>query len=260
MEKEFFKKFEGIESQFEKEFFPNLKIISGLESRSGNEHLVRQFLIEKATELNIENETDEIGNLYFKSDKPEGDIMLCAHMDKVGEAKQAVLSGDTVTGRLDDTLGINIILETIKKGFRPSVLFTTQEENGFYGSEFAVKRILSGGIKKPSLILVLDVSALLKHKEGPIIYTSSGGIDFPLKTIELLKKIIKESKQKVNFIPGFINDSAVLSKLPDQNIATLQVHVDNMHTSKETAAISDIESSMKVLEIILKNNQEFAKI
>lgn len=257
MSKESFNQNEKWSSLFEREFLPSLKIISGLESMSGEEHLVREFLIEKAKEMNIENETDAIGNLYFKSDQPESNIMLCAHMDKVGEAKEAVLKDDTITGRLDDALGINIILGMIKKGFRPSVLFTVQEENWFKGSQYATKQILSGKFKKPSMILVLEVSALLKQKDGPIIYVSSGEVNFPPKGIKLLDEIVRENKQRANFIKGWGNDSSVLAELPNQNIATLQVHVDDMHSPEETAAISDVKETADLLEVVLRNHQKF---
>lgn len=259
MEKENFSEYKKIESESELEtkIFRDLNFLSGMESLPGKEELVREFLIKEAEKLNIESEVDQIGNLYFKSDKKEGSLMLCAHMDKIGEAKKAVLSGGDVCGRLDDALGISMILNALKKGFRPSVLFTVQEEPGGYGSRYAGERIYRQEVLKPQMILVLDVSALLKQGDGPIVYTESGGVRFPSKVIDLLKEIFADQNQRANFIRGFPNDSAVLGRLPNQNIATLQVHVDNMHTQMEIAKISDIEEAMNALEIIIKNSGRF---
>lgn len=234
------------------EFFNFLENISSLESLPMQEKMVREAIIKELSKMKIAGKVDDIGNLWVKSDYPEKDILLCAHMDKIGLANKTHIDGEHVVGRLDDALGIGLILNAQKKGFRPSVLFTVSEEYGFYGSQYASEQILKSA-QRPKIIIVIDVSGLKKCEDGPIIYTSSGNINFSEKAINSLQNILEKEKIKANFIPGNLNDSMVLaSKIPGQDVITLQVHVDNIHSAQEKAHIKDIKKTEKALEAILK--------
>ena len=106
-----------------------LSVLSAMESLSTKEDNLRSYLVGRATEMGIETKVDEKGNLWFLSDQSEGEIMLCAHMDKIGNGVEITVTGDQVSGRLDDALGMSVILSIFKEGLRPSALFTVQEES-----------------------------------------------------------------------------------------------------------------------------------
>lgn len=222
--------------------------------------------MQEAEALGIETRTDQAGNLWLLSDAPESGILLCSHMDKVGKANAIKTTDGQITGRLDDALGISIIMGALKKGHRPSVLFTTEEEVGLYGSKYAADMIMNGDAKCPKLALILDVSALKKRGAGPLMYISSGRIPFPEEPIEAVKNILKRHDKRATFLDGWPNDSinfAMISTLTIENhvkkvlhqpTLTLQVHVDNIHRANETADIVDIEEAASVLETILQNH------
>jgi len=235
---------------------PHLTEVSGLESLSGNgrEEKVRNYLENEAKKLGYETKIDDVGNLWLLSDAPEGEILLCAHMDKVGEPQKIIEEDGEIIGRLDDALGISIIISVLETGLRPSVLFTVEEETGGAGARHATDNIHKAKEKQPKLALILDVSALEEHGAGPLIYTSSSGIPFPKLPLEAIEKIIIENGLRVKLIPGFINDSTFFARLPNQGVATLQVHIENMHSTKETAFVSDIKETALVLETIIKNH------
>ncbi len=250
------KKYEAWET-----IFPYLEVLSGMESLSRHEDLVRDYLLKEAEKLGIETRTDEVGNLWLLSDAPEGEILLCAHMDKVGHAQEAVVEGTTVRGRLDDALGTSIIMAALKKGHRPSVLFTVEEETGLYGSEFAVQAIMAGKSRKPKLVLILDVSVVQQRGVGPLCYTSSGGgRPFPEAPINAAKTILQRAGLRASFVPGHTNDSFSFRLLPEQGTLTLQIHVDNMHSRQEVADIADIKEAAKVLETILQHHEEIPNV
>ncbi len=246
--------------------YPYVRAVSGLESRSGDERLVREYLMKEAEALGIETKTDQAGNLWLLSEAPESGILLCSHMDKVGKARAAVVSGEQVIGRLDDALGASIIMGALKKGHRPSVLFTVEEEAGGYGSHFATHLMVNGKAKRPKLALIMDVSALEKSGAGPLMYVSSGRVSFPQAPIESVKKILERNGKRATFLDGWPNDSIKFAMMPaskgkdgkekPQAVLTLQVHVDHMHTEKETASRADVEEVASVLETILTNHGE----
>jgi putative aminopeptidase FrvX len=251
---------EVIEKSKEKmseKFFENLKKLSGTDSFSGEEKFFRDYcLVEKLKEYQRESRVDGKGNLWSPSSAPEGCILLCSHMDKIGMAKEAVVKGDKIIGRLDDSLGMSIILEILERGFRPSILFTVEEESGCYGSEFAAGQIDSGKEECPRLAVVIDVSARERPGCGTISYISSGREKFSEEDIKKIKKVLEAGRQRAVFLPGYTNDSANLAfrHIP---VTTMQVHVDNMHSERETAQISDVEEVKKAVEVLIKNYNKF---
>jgi len=235
---------------------PYLTMVSKMDSLSGRgrEIEVRNYLENEARKFGYETKIDKVGNLWLFSDATEGEVLLCAHMDKVGEPNKMEEKGDKIVGRLDDALGVAIIMGALEKGLRPSVLFTVEEETSGTGALYAAQRINTKEEKKPKLALILDVSAKEKHGAGPLVYTSSSGIPFPEIPLQAIDKIITENGLRVKLIPGYVNDSTHFARLPNQAVATLQVHVDNMHSREEVALVSDIKEAALVLEAIIKNH------
>ena len=108
----------------------DLKELSIIDSLSGHEAEIRSHLKETLEGLGLRCSIDGKGNLWVESeDDGQKDILLSAHMDKVGKGKEVVVDGERLRGRLDDTLGLSIILQLIRQGLRPSALFTVEEES-----------------------------------------------------------------------------------------------------------------------------------
>jgi hypothetical protein len=105
--------------------------LSNIDSYSEKENKVREYLINQAKRLNIPYQIDDIGNVWFKpTDKKteQKKILFCAHMDKVGPGTPLKDIGDMVEGRLDNAFGMGLILSLYEKGYRPTTVFTVQEE------------------------------------------------------------------------------------------------------------------------------------
>ena len=86
-------------------------------------------------------------NVIFSKDYllAEGDypVMLVAHMDTVGSVLPSEIYFDPIQEVMwspwllgaDDRAGIYAIMQLLEKGYRPSVLFTTDEEMGGIGAQ-----------------------------------------------------------------------------------------------------------------------------
>ena len=171
----------------------DIEYLLSVESRSGQESGLRTVLAEKLEKLGCKTRIDEKGNLWVEShEKEEGNIILNAHMDRVGPGTVRK-EGDKIIGRLDDTLGISMILALLKEGYRPSMIFTVEEESveevvedgekklknrelpdGIYnaGARYAADKLWESP-NKPKLLVTIDVTTIGKPGDGPTIYTSS---------------------------------------------------------------------------------------
>ncbi len=258
-----------------------LSVLSAMESLSTKEDNLRSYLVGRATEMGIETKVDEKGNLWFLSDQSEGEIMLCAHMDKIGNGVEITVTGDQVSGRLDDALGMSVILSIFKEGLRPSALFTVQEEsdrevfkddgskvivereldNGIYnaGARYAAEEIFSGKEPNPKLALVADVSRLGKGGGGPLVYTSSMHFHFPNAPLVSIKKILSREGLSARYLDGPANDSIDLTFKPLKGVVTMEIHVDNLHSDKEKANLEDIVALRNAIKAVVKNHQDISE-
>jgi len=140
-----------------------------VDSPSGHEAKLSDALVKELIKLDGDPHQDEIGNIvaYFNGNGSDDTVMLCAHMDTVGNdvgIQPIVLSdritsdGTTILGA-DDKSGIAVILEILKV-FKEhpeirhpalEVVLTVQEEVGLVGSSYLDKSQL-----KAKWGLVLD--------------------------------------------------------------------------------------------------------
>ena len=258
----------------------DLGTLSSTESLSGQETKIRNHLKGILDSLGLKCLVDEKGNLWVKSeDKNQKNILLCAHMDKVGAGKKAILEGNRLRGRLDDALGLSVILQLIKQGFRPSILFTVEEESkieiekdgktslearklpdNIYnaGARYAAEK-LTNQSDKPKLIIVVDVTKMGQVGNGPIVYTSSGlkrpgkQFPFPQKMLKNIAKIINPSKSGISYLEGNANDSIEFTFVPEIGVLAIEIPVENNHTNNEEANFDDVEKAMNVLRRIIEN-------
>ncbi len=265
----------------EKFFFEKLEDLSAQESLSGEEDAIRQYLVVELQELGLEGKIDEKGNIWVESDSPEGKILLCAHMDKIGEGAKARKQGGEVEGRLDDALGLSLILDVLKKGWRPSVLFTVEEESHQEtkdkegktvvrwrnpnvlnaGARYAADQMIGGERKKPKLVLVVECSGLGGAGKGPILYQSSKpveGKDFrsPKGPLKDLVVMFSKSGLGIRVTEGLGNDSIEFTFVPGVGVAALEVPIDAYHSAGETASLGDIEEIREALELVMKNHNQ----
>ncbi len=265
----------------------DLEGVLSIESPSGEESELKKFLGEKLKAFGYEPRLDEKGNLWVESnEKAEGKILLSAHLDRVGHGT-IKKEGETIIGRLDDALGISMILSLIREGFRPSIVFTVEEESQkeFVGEDGKTKLkwrklskdpliegqdLYSAGARgavldmwdredKPKLVITVDLTSIGNPGSGPSIYTSSG-THAPLKQFYFKPEVLKDIGKGVNkegigvrWVEGNVNDSIEFTFVPGLGVTAIEVPISNMHTNNEIARISDIERALKTLRIILEN-------
>lgn len=256
----------------------DIKALLSVDSVSGHEQKLRASLVNVLEKFGCTTRIDKKGNLWVEShEKAEGKVLLNAHMDRVGPG-DIKREGDRLVGRLDDTLGISMILSLLKEGYRPSLLFTVEEESLFETEENGQKvlkpRKLQGGVynaganhaswddfwvspHKPRLSITIDVTSLGKLGDGPAIYTSSG-LHKPGKQFYFNPEVLKEIGKIVNserigtrYVEGNANDAIEFSFIPDLGVTAVEVPVENAHTDREAVQVSDVEKALKVLRIIL---------
>ena len=260
----------------------DIENLLSVESHSGQESELRDRLGQILKRFGCETKVDSKGNLWAESnDKEEGSIILNAHLDRVGPGT-IKRDKERLVGRLDDTLGISIILALLREGFRPSILFTVEEESAMEVIEDGIKKLkdreLPGGIynagarhaadelwasqNKPKLLITIDVTTLGKPGDGPAIYTSSG-LHTPGKQFYFKPEIMKEIAKVVNpehigvrYVEGNANDSIEFTFVPDIGVTAVEVPIENPHSNEETAHIDDIEKTLKVIRVILEKAKQ----
>ncbi|MBD3238705.1 MAG: M20/M25/M40 family metallo-hydrolase [Candidatus Moranbacteria bacterium] len=120
-----------------------------IDSPSGNEERVSQFIEKRLKKLKIKFSKDKAGNLIANIEGKGEPVLLAAHMDTVDPcfAIQAEVRGDIIKSKgetilgADDKAGIAEILEAItvlkekKLKHRPlEIVFTREEETGIVGA------------------------------------------------------------------------------------------------------------------------------
>jgi len=256
-----------------------LRDLSSIESLSGQEDEIRKFLIKELRACGVDSNVDEAGNLWVDSSSPEGEILLCAHMDKVGRGCELRAVGSRVRGRLDDAIGLSVILALIKNGLRPSVVFTVEEESDIetfakgkrvmikrklthglnYGAQTAAVKIDKGEKRSPKLTVVVDITKQQKPGTRPVIYSSSKTFGFPIEPLKDVRRLLQGEGLKAIYQAGPANDSIEFSFLKDQGVITVEVPVDNYHTENEEAEKKDIVEALAIVKAIVRGHARIGR-
>jgi tripeptide aminopeptidase len=115
--------------------------LTRIESPSGKEELVREYVVQELEQLGISYEIDQTGNLFAKTSGRGDSVLFCAHLDTVGPCSNIqpkvengwiVGDGENVLGA-DNKAAVAAILEAIHSvpadQRRPvELLFTVREE------------------------------------------------------------------------------------------------------------------------------------
>lgn len=129
-----------------------------IDSPSGHEHEVSDYICKKFSDLHVEHKLDEYGNVIAYVPGMGKSLLLAAHMDTVDPGRnisakvlgdRIVTNGDTILGA-DDKAGISEILcaiEYLKKNpqqHRPlEIVFTREEEIGLVGAQKLNRRYIT---------------------------------------------------------------------------------------------------------------------
>lgn len=219
--------------------FDYIQKIAKLPSIHPHEEPVRSFIKNELKGLGKMCKIDEFGNLYLLSQKK---IVLSAHMDKQAPPNY-VNQDDKIQGKLDDAIGIAIIL-TLAENLDFNAFFSVGEEVDLLGSQFALDNGLLPEVEKA---IVIDTSPRGTLGKGPIFYTSFNEIS---PSVNYLNEIIQSAKEigiTLQPMDGSINDGVNLIKKISDTIA-LEPHIENFHTSEEICLKNDVIDVYRVVE------------
>lgn len=219
--------------------------------RIDNQHQVKRLVTQVMRNFYGEDRIEEkLEYTYVEGDIP---IMLVAHCDTVCVApvteicatawdndKQAGLTNkEQAPLGADDRAGIFIILKIIADGYRPYILFTTDEEIGGVGAMAAADNIFSPDIK---FILELD-----RQGANDAAMYECGNEKF----IEMLKSYGFEP------VSGTFSDICFFAPEWDIAATNLSVGYYHEHTPWETLYVRELETTLKRVEQMLDDAEKY---
>lgn len=228
------------------ELFEIIRQIAMIPGLSGNEEGVRRF-IKSWVQREVPGlpiEEDATGNIFCG----KGALKLCAHMDKKNDP-HFTENEHEIIGKLDDAVGVGIILyllKEFKRGFK--ALFTVGEEVGHYGAREIVtaKKFMA-----QSKVIVIDTSPFGESFKGPLIYQKVGAQIMDPLLIRLLEQIASEENIPVQYADAKSNDAIEFAAVGIPTVA-LEPHLENYHTSKERIAKADVIATYWILAQLIR--------
>ncbi|MBT3324021.1 M20/M25/M40 family metallo-hydrolase [archaeon] len=166
---------------------------------------------------------------------------------------------------LDDRIGCYILLELARKLEKSKAhiyfVFTVQEEIGLYGSKTSVSSI------DPDWAVAIDVTnaddsdehthnITKKIGKGPCVVIKDAEMISNLCLDKEIKKIAKKKKIKIQLdVSDFGTTDALSISISKGGIPTaiVGVAVKNLHTSYGISSLEDINETVKILEVLMKN-------
>lgn len=230
--------------------FEFIEAVANLSSIYPNEKLVREFIVKQLTLMKRKYKIDKEGNLYLLP-KTNSKSLLSAHMDKQAEPYYEDL-GETIQGKLDDAIGIGIIL-ALTKTYDFYAFLSIEEEKGLQGSIYALN---NGLIPKVENAIIIDTSPFGELGNGPIFYTSFANRNPSDDFLNIIFNLAESMKLNLQPMDGWINDGInIIRAIPDT--IALEPHIDNYHTSEEISAKKDIMDTCRIIEQFLKTKWNF---
>ena len=159
------------------------------------------------------------------------DIVYDEIMDVVKRAKNAngVLGGD-------DRCGVYAIMEIIKK-YRPSILFTEDEERGLLGAE---KAVIGLRTLKDKYKYIIEID---RRGNGECVFYQCGNIDF----------INYITKFGFNWEIGTNSDIALLGRCWDIAATNVSAGYHQEHSIYEYISMSELEETIKKIEAMIRD-------
>jgi tripeptide aminopeptidase len=256
-----------IEKDVIKELFLNLVKI---DSPSGHEKIVRDFIVKKIKNLNMDCKVDEYGNVIAHVSGKGKSLMISAHMDTVdpGRNISAVVNGDVITSGsntilgADDKAGITEILcavEYLKKNKIPhrplELVFTCEEEAGLNGARKIKQQDInakegivvdrSGSpqavVLASPFISIIDIEVCGKSAHAGNPEKGINAIKIASDAIHLLKVGRIDSETTNNF--GTISGGEIRNGVPEK--VSIQAEVRSHVLKKAQNQISTIKNSFE---------------
>ncbi len=177
--------------------------------------------------------------------------------------------GNNISSKaLDDRAGVYIMLEAIKNIKNPEyniyAVATVQEERGLRGA------ISSSYLVNPDVGVALDVTiasdipgtsdhlAITKLGEGAAIKISDSASISNYKLVDFLRELAEKNdvNYQMEILPRGGTDAGAMEKAHSGcPVITISLPTRYVHTVVETANISDLENSIKLLTLFLENVQ-----
>lgn len=189
------------------------------------------------------------GFLYAKGTTP---ILLTAHMDTVHKVQVKRYSAHKKGGKIivtakegiggDDRCGIYMILQIIKDGYRPSILFCEDEEAGGIGSRKFCATQYINDLREMNYLIELD------RMNG------NDAVFYDCDNEEFTDFIIENTGYKENW--GSFSDISHLSPMCGVASVNLSCGYYNAHTTSEYVVIEEMENTIKVVEKLLDTECE----
>lgn len=168
-----------------------------------------------------------------------GKVGLVAHLDIVGDIppkeivynKKYITAINSILGA-DDRVGVFIILKMLQLGFRPTIIFTHDEEKGTLGARAFTNDFSDIGV---NYLVQLD-----RRGKGVVFYDNGNNefIDY-----------ILSFRDKEEF--GSYSDISVLCPMCNVSGCNLGVGYYNEHTTSEYQSIEELEEVMEVVFAML---------
>lgn len=233
-----------------------------------------------------EYEIEDTGYTLFASSPQDNQVCLVAHLDTINTKKKSYTSSyytgyvgskyDTTEADrtpsqddiiytdkyillspeadynidclgADDRMGVKTILDILRMGLRPHILFTTDEEVGCVGSRRAVEENRLEGLSKASMLIQIDRGVHSGYWNEMVTYgfdssTQPGIFDKLGETYELTT--------------GSYTDVAVLGPYANKPIVNVSASYQNEHTREEFINLEAYEKNTAGLVDFIKWAQE----
>lgn len=173
-------------------------------------------------------------------------IGLVAHLDVIGDVppkeiaynRKYITAINSILGA-DDRVGVFIILKMLQLGYKPTIIFTHDEEKGTVGARYFAQDFSDIGVK---YLVQLD-----RRGKGVVFYDNGN---------ERFINYILSFRDKEEF--GSYSDISVLCPMCNVSGCNLGVGYYNEHTNSEYQSISDLEDTLDVVLSMLQD-EDFAE-
>lgn len=185
------------------------------------------------------------GYIFGKGDIP---ILLTAHLDTVHTEVCRDFIVSTVNGKEmlsspqgiggDDRCGVYAIIEILKKGLRPYILFCEDEETGGKGSKKFIRTSYLSELSEMKFFIELD-----RANANDAVFYDCGNEEFQ-------EFILEKTGYEKSY--GSFSDISVLS--PDTDIASVNLSCGyyKAHTKDEMVCLDELWQTIEVVEKLLR--------
>jgi len=222
---------------------------------------------------------NDMSNAFSLNDKPKfNELFIDTGLSKDELAKLGIKTGDyihfkrktinlgskkIISGKaLDDRIGCYVLIELAKRLKKAKnetyFVFTVQEEIGLYGAKTSAYSI------NPDLAIAIDVtntddfsdSSTIKLGGGPCVTIKDAEMVSNRSIDNCFIQLAKKYKIPLQLdVSDFGTTDALSISISREGVPStaLNVPVRNLHTNIGMASREDIENSIKLLELLLKN-------